>query len=123
MNKEIFNKLKKELISLAILLFILLILFKIVFFKETIAVTLRTVFGVFWLFILPGYSVMFYWQEKLGFAERAVIGTALSAAIIGSFSYYIGLTGLNIKYHGILLPIILILAGFYFYLKNQEPIS
>ena len=55
--------------------------------------------------------MMLYWQEKLEFMERFVIGIFLAAGTIGILSYYIGLLELNIKYHTIILPILLILVG------------
>ncbi|MCH8004060.1 MAG: hypothetical protein IH934_05520 [Nanoarchaeota archaeon] len=54
---------------------------------------------------------MLYWKGTLGFIERFIIGVALSAALIGIFSYYLGLLGLNINYQVIVLPLILILFG------------
>lgn len=111
MKKEVFEKLKKELAYIGLIFIIALVSFKIAFFKENMAVLLRNVLSVFWLFALPGYSIMFYWHEKLSFLERFIAGTALSAAAMGVFSYYSGLAGINIKYHAILLPSVLILIG------------
>ena len=111
MNKETFDLIKKEIIYIGILFLIVLIIFRIVYFKDNFITSFRVVLSLFWLFALPGYSIMFYWREKLDFTERIIIGIALSAAIIGIFSYYFGLMGLNMKYHGILLPLILILIG------------
>ena len=111
MNKETFELAKKEFQYVGILFFIMLIIFKIIYYKDDLIVSLRFVGSLFWLFVLPGFCLMLYWREKLDFTERIVIGIAVSAAIIGIFSYYIGLLGLNIKYHGIILPIVLILAG------------
>ena len=109
MKKKVFDSL--ELKYIGILFLLALIIFKIAFFKENLIVLLRNVLSLFWLFVLPGYFIMLYWKEKLSFAERFVIGIALSAAIIGIFSYYLGLMGLNIKYHTIVLPLVLILVG------------
>ena len=120
MKKEVFEKLKKELVNLGILLILFILIFKIVYFKESLFIVFRTVLSIFWLFVLPGYFIMFYWHEKLRFTERLIIGIAFSAAIIGIFSYYLGLIGLNIKYHGILLPIILILLGIFFIIRKKQ---
>lgn len=109
MKKEIFDL--KELKYLGILFLLALIIFKIAFFKENIVVLIRTVVSLFLLFALPGYFIMFYWKEKIDFLERFVVGISLSAAIIGIFSYYTGLLGLDIKYHMFLLPVVLILIG------------
>jgi len=109
LKKEVFDF--KELKYVGFLFIIAIIIFKIAFFKESFIILIRNVLSLFWLFVLPGYFLMLYWKEKLEFTERFVIGIVLSAAIIGIFSYYLGLIGLNIKYHTIVLPLILILIG------------
>lgn len=118
MKKEIFNL--KELKYIGFLFIIVLIIFKIAFYKENLVVLFRNVLSLFWLFALPGYFIMLYWKEQLGFVERFVIGVAIAAAIIGIFSYYIGLIGLNIKYHAVVLPLILILIGAVINLRNHK---
>ena len=112
MKKEVFDKVKKELGYIGIMFILVLISFKIAFYKDNLIVLFRTVLSLFWLFVLPGYFIMLYWREKLGFLERFVIGSILAAGVIGIFSYYLGLLGLNIKYHTIVLPLVLILIGF-----------
>jgi len=111
LKKEVFDHIKKELKYIGILFLLVLVIFKIAFFKEDLVVLLRNVLALLWLFALPGYFIMLYWKENLGFLERFIIGIALSAAIIGISSYYLGLTGLNIKYHAIILPLVLIFIG------------
>ena len=111
MNKEAFNLIKEESKYIGILFIAALIIFKIIYFKENLAVLLRITLSLFWLFVIPGYFAMLYWKEKLEFAERFVIGVLASAAIIGIFSYYFGLMGLNIKYHAFVLPIFIIIIG------------
>ncbi|MBU90221.1 hypothetical protein CMO94_01660 [Candidatus Woesearchaeota archaeon] len=120
LKKEVFEQVKEELKYIGILFLLVLIIFKIAFFKEEIIVLLRNVLSLFWLFALPGYSIMLYWKEKLGFLERFVIGIVLSTAIIGISSYYLGLIGLNIKYHTIVLPLVLILIGTAINLRNSK---
>lgn len=111
MKKEVFEDMKKELMYIGLLFIIALVVFKIAFFKGEVTVLLRTVLSLFWLFVLPGYFILLYWKEKLGFMERFIVGIMVSAAIIGIASYYIGLIGLNIKYHTALLPLVLIIIG------------
>ena len=120
MKKEIFDLIKKELQYLGILLIAALIIFKIAFFKEDIIILLRNVLSLFWLFVLPGYFIMLYWKEKIGFVERFFIGTLLSAAIIGISGYYIGIAGLNIKFHAMILPLIIIFIGVIINLKKSH---
>ena len=111
MKKEVFETIKKELQYMGMLFLLALAIFKIAFFKEDLIVLLRSVLSIFWLFALPGYFILLYWREKLGFFERLIIGIAVSAGTIGISSYYIGLIGLNIKYHLFLLPLALIFIG------------
>ena len=111
MKREIFNLVKKEFMYIALLLLLVLIMFKIIFFKENLIVLLRNALSLFWLFALPGYFIMLYWKDKLEFMERFLIGVALAAGAIGIFSYYLGLIGVHIRYHAVLLPLLLILVG------------
>lgn len=111
MKKETFEQLKKELLIIGVIFAVTFIAFKIIFLSENFLVVLRTVFAIFWLLVLPGYFIMFYWKEELQFFERLIIGVAVGTAITGLLSYYIGLLGLHIKYHTFLLPIILIVIG------------
>ena len=104
---------------IGLLFLVALIIFKIIFFKENLLVLLGFVASLFWLFVLPGYVIMIYWREKLEFMERFVIGVALAAAIIAIFSYYLGLIGINIKYHGIIMPLALIIIGAVTNLRKQ----
>lgn len=105
------NKLKKEFAYIGIVLLLLLLSLKIAFYKESILVLIRTSISLFWIFILPGFTIMYYWNDKLDFLERLVIGVALGAAIIGISSYYIGLIGISLRYHLVILPSLLILTG------------
>ncbi len=111
MKKEVFEDMKKELMYIGLLFIIALVVFKIAFFKEEVTVLLRTVLSLFRLFVLPGYFILLYWREKLDFMERFIVGIMISAAITSIASYYIGLIGLNLKYHAILLPLVLIIIG------------
>lgn len=120
MKKEVFDSLKKELQYIGILFLLALAIFKIAFFKEEFIVLFRNVLSLFWLFVLPGYFAMLYWQEKLEFMERFIIGIILSAGITGIISYYLGLIGLNIKYHTILLPLVIMGVGFFAFIKKNE---
>lgn len=118
LKKEVFELIKKELQYIGLLFLLTLIIFKIAFFKEGLFVLFRNVLSLFWLFALPGYFIMLYWREKLEFMERFIIGIGVAAGIIGIFSYYFGLLGFNIKYHTIILPLVVILLSFVVMLKK-----
>ena len=111
LKKEAFNDMIRESKYIGILFLLALVIFKIAFYKENFIVLLRSMLSLFWLFVLPGYFIMLYWRENLEFIERFIAGIVLSAAVIGIFSYYIGLLGLNIRYHAVLLPLVLIFMG------------
>jgi len=124
LRKKIFNAVKDELKHMGLLFLTAAAIFKIVFYKEDSFVVIRNIMSIFWLFVLPGYAIMLYWKEKLEFLERIVVGIALSAAIIGILSYYLGLFGLNMKYHAVLLPFAMMLIGIIVLLnKKPEPIE
>ncbi|HLG25005.1 MAG TPA: hypothetical protein VI564_08805 [Candidatus Nanoarchaeia archaeon] len=110
-GKQLFELLKRELLYLAACALIIIALFKIAFFNESLISTIKTAISVFWLFMIPGYFIMLYWNQKLGFTERLVIGTIMGAALIGVMSYYFGLLGVNIKFHSLFLPIAVILIS------------
>ncbi len=103
--------LKDEGIAHALLFIILLIIFRIVFYKDAMSTVLSFVASTYWLFILPGSVLMLYWSRRFGFAERAAVGTAVALSIIGTVSYYIAIAGLHVKYHYILFPPVLIAIG------------
>ena len=111
MRTKNFDIIKKDLMYFGILFLSAVIVFKAIYFREDFLVVLRMVASLFWLFALPGYFMTFYWAEKLDFTERFIAGFALAAGIIGVFSYYIGLMGLNIKYHIFFLPPSIIIIG------------
>ena len=111
LNKETFEQIRKELMYSGVLFIVIFTIFKLIYYKDSFSASLVFVASLFWMFVLSGYFIMFYWKEKLDFMERLIIGIALSAAVIGISSYYIGLTGLNIRYHGTILPLAMILIG------------
>jgi uncharacterized membrane protein len=84
---------------------------KLIFSDESIGVTVRVVFSYFWLFLVPGFALMYYWLERLDFLERLVIGAAVGTAAIGIGSYYLSMAGLHVKYHPFILPLVMILAA------------
>lgn len=102
---------KQEFVWLVLLAVAGLIGFKIVFYNESLLVLLRAIAALVWLFVLPGFLLMYYWHDKLAFTERLVAGIFVSAVLVGIPSYYLGLLGLHIAYHGIALPLAIIAFG------------
>lgn len=116
-----YEKIKNEFIIIAVLFIVVIVIFKILFYKENIPIILRTVASVFWMFVLPGFSLMYYWEEKLDFIERFIIGIILSAAIFSVIGYNLAFFGFNIKYHIITIPVLCLIAGFF--IVRKKPIS
>ncbi len=111
---------KKELTYLGIAFLLSILSIKLVFYHESFINIFKLVFGLFWVLILPGHVLMLYFREKFPFHLRLMVGTALAAVIIGAISYYLGLLGLNLKYHIYFLPVVFILIGGCIYLKNEQ---
>ena len=103
-NLNLSNKIKQESLYLFVSFILFTIILKIAFYKEDLITTIKTSVSIFWLFILPGFSILYYWSDKLEFIERLILSFVVSSAIIGISSYYIGLLGLHIKYHIIVIP-------------------
>tara|TARA_Y100000310_G_C20327117_1_gene643508 strand:- start:85 stop:444 length:360 start_codon:yes stop_codon:yes gene_type:complete len=106
-NKALIDKIKKELVYLVVLFVVSIIVFKIGFFNEGIGSILKTVFSVFWILILPGFFILYKWHEKLHFLTRFIVSIGVGAALMGIGSYYLGIVGVHIKYHTIVLPLII----------------
>ena len=119
MNREFKEQLKKEWMYVALLLVALIVLLKIIFHSESLGVVLRTAISFFWMLVLPGFTWMYIWKDKLGFGERFIISIPLSAAVVGILSYHLGLIGLHTKYHGALIPILILAAGILVILKKK----
>ncbi|MBD3310695.1 hypothetical protein GF351_05760 [Candidatus Woesearchaeota archaeon] len=113
------SMLQKELKMLGITLIILFAGFQTVFYKEPLLSNIRIVLSISWM-LLPGFFCMYYWSQKLDFLERLVAGAALSAALIGIASYYVGLMGIHVKYHLAILPAALLAVGISVAVKSQK---
>ena len=109
--KVFFAELKNELLLMLLILAVTTIAIKTAYYREGFVSVIRTSASLFWLFILPGYSVMLYWKQKLDFTERIVIGTAAAMAVTGLFSYYLGLAGLKLQNQTFLLPTAIIVIS------------
>src|SRR3989344_4940421 len=96
---------------MGITLLLTFVIFKIVFYKEDFVVVARFMLSFYFALVLPGFSLMLYWIEKLGFFERFVLSIPLSAALVGILSYYTGILGVHIRHISFILPAFLILLG------------
>jgi hypothetical protein len=114
------EELKRELLNIAIAFVAVVILFKIVYYNESIMVVIRMVASLFWLFTLPGMAILYFWKEKLNVAIRILMGTVMGMATVGIASYYLGLIGLNLKYQTLVLPLAIIIAVAVILFKKKD---
>lgn len=110
----------KELVYLALIFVASILVFKIVFYKESIMVVSQLAFSFFFLYILPGFSIMYYWKSRLEFVERFIIGFPLGAAITGSFGFLLGLFGIKLIFQVWLIPIVCFILGWWFVTKTRN---
>ena len=111
---------KKEAKILGAVALFLLVFLKIAFYREDALTTIRMASSVVWLFLLPGYAIMLWWAEEIAFLERLIMGSLLSAGIMGAASYYAGLLGLHVQLHALVLPPVFIVAGIIAWIAKQK---
>ena len=54
---------------------------------------------------------MLYWQSKLDFLERVVIGAGIGIAVFGVVGYNLSIIGLDLKYHAVIIPLVMLVTG------------
>lgn len=107
------NPFYQELVLLLGTFVLSVVLFKIVFMNESIWVVGKTVISFYFLFIVPGFFIMNYWQEKLDFLERFLISLPLGAAITGGIGFLLGLVNVKMGIHMWVIPTACIVLGLY----------
>lgn len=111
--KKITEDMKRLGLSFAVLFLIL----KIVFFNEPFLGVLASVAALYWILVLPAFG-MTYLIEDIDFLERFVISIPLSASLVGIFSYYAGLAGMNAKSWTFYVPLVfIVISTIVIYLK------
>ena len=108
LNNELIIKIKRESIMLLGILLAAILILKIAYYKEGLISIAKLVLSFFWIFVIPGSLLMFYYENKIGFIRRLLFGTVLGMAVVGLLSYYLGITILDFNYHAYIIPLILI---------------
>lgn len=103
-NLNLSTLIKKETGYLVIIAAVFLIGFKILFYQESVEVIARTVGGIFWMSIVAGFPVMYYWHHQLNFLERITIGGVLGLGLSTVTAYYLSFVGVGLKLSAFLLP-------------------
>jgi uncharacterized membrane protein len=102
---------KDEAIASGTVLILIYAVLQIAFYKENPLVVVRTALGLFWLFYIPGYSILLIWYDKLDMIERSIAGIAAGATLASVVSYFMTLAGVPIRIQWVLIPPALSLAG------------
>ncbi len=71
---------------------------------ESIAAPIRYAFGIFFVFLIPGNSlvnILFRKRNKLDIIEEAVLSVALSFGIVGLVGLFLGLSPVGINFTSI----------------------
>lgn len=105
------DELARELKAIAFIFAAAIAVMKIAYYKESLIEVIRTTAALFWLFVIPGYTIMLHWKQHLGLIERLFAGTVAAIAINSIASYYLGIAGLRIQNQTILLPAAVIAAS------------
>lgn len=114
------HKVKNEIVYMLVFLVLEIILFKIIFNKESFSVVLKLALSLFWLFILPGFMLMYLFIENLNFIERMIAGIVLGLAFMGIIGYNLGVLGLVFKYQVWIVPIAGIVIGVVSLIRNKS---
>ncbi len=119
-NQNSIKRLAYELAVTAVLLIVFTAILKIVLYKENLLTLFMVLSKFFIAIIIPGLFLLSYLQKKLDFITRLILGIVLTLAITSILSYYLSITGLHVKYHPYLIPILIILFGTFLFLKNRQ---
>ena len=114
------DRLKKEVTFIGIVFLATYGIFQAVFIKENPISVIRTVAGLYWLYILPGYAFMMMFEDKLEAVERLIIGTLAGMAVVGVVGYNLTVIGINMRYHFIILPPAMISLGIFLALQKRK---
>lgn len=100
---------KNDLITLGKIYLISLLIFIIVFYKEPWISVVRFTLSLAAVSYVPGYLL----TKKLfeTDAQRLLIGSAVSLAVIGISAYYLGIFGVPLSLSAYILPAMLIVFG------------
>ena len=109
--REYMRELKQEAAWLAATFAVFMVILYIAYQDESIAAVAKTAAATYWLFVIPGYAVMFHWRAQLGFIERIVAGTVAAMVVVGVASYYLGLMGLKLQNQTLILPALVIIIS------------
>lgn len=108
-----FNLKEWKSLGIAVLLSmaVLAVMLQIIFYRESPLVIIKVVIAIAYLAIIPGALILHWLIPKISVVEKIIVGSLLSAALVGMFSYYLGIVGILMPVQlWILSPIMIIVA-------------
>jgi uncharacterized membrane protein len=120
LKKQHFNKIKDDVYGLIISFVILVVIFKMVVFKESLLGIFITVVSLYWLYVLPGFFVLSYWKERFSILERLIMGFVVGIVVVSLPSYYLGVFGLHMSTHVFIPLVIIMIMSAIFYFKSKK---
>ena len=107
----------KALIAAFLAFFIFL---KLHYYAESAGALLKTTAAHFYLFILPGYSLMLAAYDKYERLERMILGIGLGYGVPTFLAYAVNVIfKKNMMTYYWIIPIIVIAAGTYFFARRR----
>lgn len=86
------------------------LLFWILFYRENFFTVLGFSLSFVWLFVLPGYSLLHWFDFSV--SEKVVAGSLLGFGVVGVISFSLGSLGIPVWYHWYFLPPMICVVGF-----------
>ncbi|MBI2138799.1 hypothetical protein HYU13_04370 [Candidatus Woesearchaeota archaeon] len=114
------QRIKEDGIKIGAAFAVVLAVLKIAFYQESFFSIVKLALAMFWLFIIPGFMLLYLFSQKLDFIEQFIIGAVLGLAFFGSLGYNLRLIGLKIPVQNWALPILGIALGLAALLKRKK---
>ena len=119
-KNKLLDALKEDLKKFGWFLLAFYIFFQIWYFKDSPLNVLKIVFAQIYLFILPGFILMFYFRDKIEFIYRLLIGIALGYSASILLTIYLNvIIRTNIVYLYWISPLVLMVLGLVLFIKKK----
>ncbi|MDA1196664.1 MAG: hypothetical protein O2779_01740 [Nanoarchaeota archaeon] len=113
------DKLVDESKIVGVLLVIVLLVLKIVFHSSSFFSVLKLTLGLFWLFFIPGYFLLFS-LPSLSSLERLIMSFILGTAFYGAVGYNLGVIGVSFALQVYVVPLLGVLIGCWFLFREKK---
>jgi hypothetical protein len=122
LQSEVLHKIRTEAKVIVMVGAFLLIGLKIVLFSEAFLSLVRITAALMWMYVIPGYVLLFS-AKDMPLPARMGIGTCAAIALYGIMSYYLGIVGAHVRFHWTILPFLMIGFGYLLFAAKKENIT